>query len=151
MHHTLTRREVETLDRLLESFQYWDTIGDRWTDRHVPNLQHAYRGNWFSADTRRFFGSRNLHLHRPGLLVETQTKGPAGTDWVVTAWTMDAGRPTPRTVGCEFGSLTAARRFAERADAVWTLFVACHALRAAGCPGTTEELVALVVACEVAA
>jgi hypothetical protein len=148
--HTLTRREVETVDTLLKSFQYWDTIGDRWTDRHVPNLQHAYRGNWFSADSRRFFGSRNLHLHRAGMLVETMTTAPDGTVWGLTAWTMDEGRPVPVRIAY-FSSLRAARRFAELADAVWTLFVACHALRAAGCPGTVDELIELTALTGVAA
>jgi hypothetical protein len=148
--HTLTRAERNTVDALLDVFKYWDTIGERWTDRHVPNLRHAYRGHWFDADTLRFFGSRNLHLHRPGLLVETQTKAPDGTQWALTAWTIEDGRPVPARVAY-FASLHAARRFAERADAVWPVFTRAHALRAAGCPGDTDELIALVSACEVTA
>ena len=139
---TLTRTDVETIDALLDNFKYWDTIGERWTDRHVPNLRHAQRGHWFDADTLRFFGSRNHHIHRAGLLVETRTNAPGGTDWSVTAWTMEDGRPIPCGFGA-FGSLAAARLFAERADALWSVFIACHALRRAGCNADTVDLITL--------
>jgi hypothetical protein len=147
--HTLTPAERETVDALFSAFEFYTgPVGERWTDRHVPNLARAHRGPWFSAESLRAFGSRNLHLHRPGLLVETQTNGPSGTEWAVTAWTMNDGRTVVKHLG-RFSSLRAARRFAELADAVWPVFTRAHALRAAGCPGDTDELIALVSACEV--
>jgi hypothetical protein len=142
---TLTRRDVETVDALLRSFQYWNTVGDRSTETHVPNLRHSYRGHWFNADTLRFFGSRNLHLHRPGILVETQTEAPNGTEYAVTVWVHEEGNVTPQNVG-RFDTLRAARRFAESVADVWPVFGAAHALRAAGCPADTAELVQLVAA-----
>lgn len=146
MAHTLTNLDAATLDTALTALRHWRTVGERWTDRHVPNLADAHAGRWFDADSMRAFGSRNLHLHRPGLLVETQTKAPGGTRWVVTLWVVRDVEPVAHHLG-DFSSLSAARGFAERVDAVWPLLVVCHALRAAGCPGTAAELVEISDIC----
>lgn len=142
--HT-TRADTETVDALLEAFRHWRHLGELSPETHVPNLRRACQGHWFDADTLRFFGSRNLHLHRPGLLVETQTNAPGGTEYCVTAWLIEEDRLTMQNVG-RFESLRAARRFAEKAHAAWPTFEKAHALRAAGCNADAAELVALIEA-----
>lgn len=115
-------------------------LGRRWSvfpvlfpELHVPNLRRRYESNdgpshWFDDDTLRWFGSRNLHLHRAGLLVETQTKAPAGVGrYRVTAWVLDHDGPrnwrgeapvVPVGMGT-FDTLREARRFAEALERVW--------------------------------
>lgn len=150
--HTLTRRDIEAVDMLLEQLAhrvYVDAVLT--TERHVPNLKSMHRGHFFDAEAVRFFGSRNMHLHRPGVLVETRTNTPGGTSWGVWAWTVNDRFGVEPSLAGAFDSLTAARRFAERVDALWPLFTACLALRLAGCPGSADELVALVDVCGVSA
>lgn len=142
--HTLTRRDIEAVDMLLEQLAhrvYVDAVLT--TERHVSNLKSIHRGHFFDAEAVRFFGSRNMHLHRPGVLVETRTNTPGGTSWGVWAWTVNARFGVEPSLAGAFDSLAAARRFAERVHVLWPLFTACLALRLAGCPGTVDELIEL--------
>jgi hypothetical protein len=150
--HTLTRRDIEAVDMLLRQLShpfYVDAVLT--TERHVPNLKSMHRGHFFDAEALRFFGSRNMHLHRPGLLVETRTETPGGTSWGVWVWFVSERWGVEPSLAGAFDSLTAARRFAERVHVLWPVFTACLALRLAGCPGTADELVALVDVCGVSA
>jgi hypothetical protein len=124
-------------DSIREAFKYWETVPPLAGYLSVSELEREYCNqsgacHWFDPATLRFFGSRNRHLIRPGVLVETQTKAPS-TDmrYRVTAFVIDAtaardhrsmGRITPVGLGW-FGSLTAARRFAAAAADLWPALV----------------------------
>lgn len=49
-------------------------------------------GHYFSADTLRFFGSRNFETIVPGVSVELQTRAP-GDRYKVTVWVDRDGAP----------------------------------------------------------
>jgi hypothetical protein len=109
--HTLTRRDIEAVDMLLRQLShpfYVDAVLT--TERHVPNLKSMHRGHFFDAEALRFFGSRNMHLHRPGLLVETRTETPGGTSWGVWVWFVSERWGVEPSLAGAFDSLTAARR-----------------------------------------
>jgi hypothetical protein len=127
-------RDTTTLtDMIRQAFQYWDEVPPLYPVRSTDELQRNYENqsgptHWFDPDTLRFFGSRNRHLVRPGLMVETQTKAPEGVGrYAVTAWVIDVsahrdhrtiGRIVPQKIGT-FHSLTEARRFAVEVSDVW--------------------------------
>lgn len=110
-----------TADSPLGEGIYWSgpsvTLADYAT---VVSLREAYKGgalggHWFSPDTLRFFGSRNLHIPTGAggcVTVETQTKAP-GDRYKVTAWFMRDGAPVPAG-GCRHATLGAARSCARR-------------------------------------
>lgn len=123
----------DVADMVRQEFRYWGTVPPlcHHTDEEALRLDYQHqsgRTHWFDADTLRFFGSRNRHMVRPGLMVETQTKAPEGVGrYVVVAWVVDEtqpkdhrsmGRITPQKVG-GFHSLRDARRFAVDAFASW--------------------------------
>lgn len=55
-------------------------------------------GHYFSADTLRWFGSRNFETVTPGVSVELQTNAP-GDRYKVTVWVDREGAPYP-SHGC---------------------------------------------------
>lgn len=120
-------------DTIRREFQYWGQVPALYPVRSTDELQRNYEQqsgptHWFETGTLRFFGSRNRHLVRPGVMVETQTKAPEGVGrYAVTAWVIDEtaprdhrsmGRITPQKIGT-FHSLTEARRFAVAVSDVW--------------------------------
>ena len=55
-------------------------------------------GHYISADTLRYFGSRNFETVTPGVSVELQTNAP-GDRYKVTVWVDREGAPNP-SHGC---------------------------------------------------
>lgn len=123
----------EAREAILEETKYWDSIPALVSYSSADELQRNYENqsgptHWFDRDTLRFFGSRNRHLVRPGVMVETQMNAPDGVGrYAVTAWVVDPtawrdhremGRITPNRLG-SFHSLVEARRFAVAVAEVW--------------------------------
>jgi hypothetical protein len=131
---TVTTVDTTTTAELIRhGFRYWDSVPALYLVCSTDELQRNYENqsgptHWFNPDTLRFFGSRNRHLVRPGVMVETQTKAPEGVGrYVVTAWVIDEsaprdhrgnGRITPQKLGA-FHTLTEARRFAVALSNSW--------------------------------
>ena len=122
-----------TADVIRQAFEYWGQVPALYPACSTDELQRNYENqsgptHWFDADTLRFFGSRNRHLVRPGVMVETQTKAPEGVGrYTVTAWVIDEtaprdhrtmGRISPHKVGT-FHSLREARRFEVEVSDWW--------------------------------
>lgn len=116
-----------------EAFKYWGEVPPLVGFCSIDELQRRYEyqsgpTHWFDPATLRFFGSRNRHLVRPGVMVETQTKAPEGVGrYVVTAWVIDEtaprdhremGRITPQKIGA-FYTLAGARRVAVAVADCW--------------------------------
>jgi hypothetical protein len=129
-----TTQTSEYVNVLRERFQYWpEGVPELATHSDVDHLRRDYEldpgpRHWFDIDTSRFFGSRNRHLHRPGLLIETQMNAPDGVGrYRVTAWVMyrtapdHRGAPTlqPCGLGDPFHTLSEARRFVEQVSSAW--------------------------------
>ncbi len=96
----------------------------------VDELRAAYEAqdcptHWFDPDTLRFFGSRNMKLAAPGIMIELQTKAPDGVHrYAVTAWVTDpeTNQLSPMLMErCE--TLQMARTLADALHAAWPVTV----------------------------
>lgn len=151
-----TNSQHLAIEDILDAFQHWAYIPELSTFADVNHLINTYERqsgptHYFDRDAIRFFGSRNLHMHRRGLMIETQTSAPDGVGrYKLTAWVYDIDaaadhrggpRLTPQTFD-RFFTLCDARRAAEQVADAWAAAIACKRLRVAGAPGSAEELLA---------
>lgn len=129
----MTTETSTVADTIREAFKYWGAVPPLTTYASIDELERRYRyqsgpNHWFDPETLRFFGSRNRHLVRPGVMCETQTKAPECVGrYAVWAWVVDMDQPYDhRSMGrispqhlASFHSLTGARRFAVRVFDSW--------------------------------
>ena len=125
MTEQLDPKSADVLDIIREALKYYhaaDVVLSDFTS--VQTLRAAYENQpggtyWFSPDTLRAFGSRNLHMTGAGILCETQTKYPGGTMYAVTAWIYsDEERLHPVRLEY-FHTLRGAEKFGKLAADVW--------------------------------
>ena len=119
---TQTQNE-QVLDIIRERLKYYsaDVVLSEFTS--VRTLRAAYESQsggtfWFSPNTLRAFGSRNLHTVAAGILCETQTKHPGGTAWAITAWIYSDYHLHAVNLGY-FDSLRRAEKFGALVAQVW--------------------------------
>ena len=120
--------------KIREVFQSWPAVPALTGYTSPEELQRDYQRqsgptHWFDTDTLQFFGSRNRELVAPGMMIELQSKAPAGCPrYVVIAWVLHytahhdpqlaPGRITPQNIGA-FHTRAEARRYALCAAEVW--------------------------------
>lgn len=111
---------------IAEAFKYWGNPPRLSDHTDIAELRADYEEqagptHWFDSDTLRFFGSRNLELAAPGILIELQTNAPDGVDrYAVTAWVIhpDDNRLSP-TLMERTETREAARMLADALHAAW--------------------------------
>jgi hypothetical protein len=97
----MTTTTVE--DNIKLAFQYWGAIPKLAEYLSISELRRNYTGHWFDPETIRYFGSRNITMVRPGIVIEYQSKAPEGIDrYVITAFVvMEDGRISTYLIGRE--------------------------------------------------
>ena len=140
-HPSADQRQRETAEQIVTAFSHAPVAPVRCTFTSELQCRAAHTGTWFGVEELRFFGSRNRHFHRPGMMVETQLNAPPEIRYVATIWTEDDGWGTVPTSLGEFPALRGARRFVELADRSWSLAVEAIQLRLAGSPCPPADLV----------
>lgn len=137
-HHQVLR---ETAELLVKHFSISRSLPARRNFTTDLQCRQAHSGSWFGANELRIFGSRNRHFHRPGLMIETQTRAPADMRYSVTAWLEDDDEGTSPSHLGSFGSLREARRFAALADDSWAIAMDATAIRLCSSTSDPAELV----------
>jgi len=104
----MTTTTVE--DNIKLAFQYWGAIPKLAEYLSISELRRNYTGHWFDIETIRYFGSRNMSMIRPGIIVECQSKAPEGVDkYAITAFVMEDGRISTQLIGRETSRVKAVK------------------------------------------
>jgi hypothetical protein len=110
---------------ITEVFKYWSSPPALSDHTDVTELRNDYESqdcptHWFDPDTLRFFGSRNLELAAPGIMIELQTNAPDGVDrYAVTAWVIGDDDKLSPTLMERCSTREGARLLADALHATW--------------------------------
>lgn len=79
--------DQEARDAINEAFKWHETVPALQRIASFAEIERRAPQHYYTAETRRFFGTRNPHVAAPGFTVELQTRAPEGQPpYPVIAW-----------------------------------------------------------------